>query len=239
MIKPISIAGVPVMPFESIDHVLENVFNANGAVIPGAAIAINPEKILKSIEDQAVKNVLLDATIPYADGIGAVKAMEKKSNQKLSRIPGVELWYEIVKKAGKTANSVFIVGARPEVSEQTAQILVERHNVTLAGRSDGYFQDEKQLIENIVASKAKVVIVALGSPKQELFIKECRKRHPDAFYMGVGGSFDVLVGRVERAPDFWCKLNLEWFYRLMCEPTRIKRQIKLAKFLYLHLTNKL
>ena len=87
--------------------------------------------------------------------------------------------------------------------------------------------------------EAKVVIVALGSPKQEQFIQRCKEQHPEAFYMGVGGSFDVYVGNVKRAPNFWIKLNLEWFYRLISEPKRIFRQYKLLKFLYLFLFNKI
>jgi len=239
MLLPIVVGGIPVKPFESIDHVLESIYDHESKVIPGVAIAINPEKILKSLESEEVKNVLLDASIPYADGIGVVKAMEQKSGDKLSRIPGVQLWHAVIQKAAQTNNSVFLIGSKPEVIEKCSSKLVKETNVTLAGVQDGYFSDEDALFEQIKESKANVVIVALGSPKQELFIKKCKKIHPNAFYMGVGGSFDVYVGNVKRAPDFWINLNLEWFYRLASEPSRIFRQYKLLKFLRLYLLKKL
>lgn len=239
MVEPIKIADIPVMPFESVEHVLSHVFTENNSINSGVAIAINPEKILKSLECDDVKNILLNATVQYADGIGVVKAMEKKSGKKLQRIPGVELWLEVVKKASENNGSVYLVGAKPEVSELAEKKLTEQHQATIAGRSDGYFKDQSLLIDNIAQSQANVVIVALGSPKQEAFINECKKQHPNAFYMGVGGSLDVLVGNVERAPEAWCKYNLEWLYRLLKEPSRAKRQIKLLKFVYLYLANKL
>ncbi|MDE3271256.1 WecB/TagA/CpsF family glycosyltransferase [Pseudoalteromonas sp. G4] len=239
MVEPIKIADIPVMPFESVEHVLSHVFSEADSIKPGVAIAINPEKILKSLECEQVKHILLNATVQYADGIGVVKAMEKKSGKKLQRIPGVELWLEVVKKASENNGSVYLVGAKPEVSEKAEQKLIDQFNINIAGRSDGYFKDRSELIGNIIQSKADVVIVALGSPKQEAFIDECKKQHPNAFYMGVGGSLDVLVGNVERAPEAWCKYNLEWLYRLLKEPTRLKRQIKLLKFVYLYLRGRL
>jgi len=239
MLLPIVVGGIPVKPFESIDHVLESIYDHENSVIPGVAIAINPEKILKSLESEEVKNVLLDASIPYADGIGVVKAMEQKSGSKLSRIPGVQLWHAVIKKAAQTNNSAFLIGSKPEVIKKCSDRLVKETNITLAGVQDGYFSDEDALFEQIKISGANIVIVALGSPKQELFIKKCKKIHPNAFYMGVGGSFDVYVGNVKRAPDFWINLNLEWFYRLASEPSRIFRQYKLLKFLRLYLLKKL
>lgn len=238
VLQSIDIAGIPVKPFKSFEHVLESVFD-EAQVIPGAAIAINPEKILQSMESLEVKSILLDATIRYADGIGVVKVMEKKSGEKLSRIAGADLWLEIIKKTAKTDNSVFLLGSKPEVIEQCKSKLLKEIGVNIAGSCDGYFTDKAKLITDIKQSNADIVIVALGSPKQELFIKECMQSHPNAFYMGVGGSFDVYVGNVKRAPQFWINLNLEWFYRLASEPKRFFRQLRLIKFLYLHLANKL
>jgi len=238
VLPAINIAGIPVKPFKSINNVVDSIFDDNN-VLPGVAIAINPEKILKSLESQEVKNVLLEATIPYADGIGVVKAMEKKTGSKLARIPGVQLWLAIVNKAAKTDNTVFLLGSKNAVINRCANKLKEDTQVNIVGIQDGYYQNEEELIARIVKSNAGVVIAALGSPKQELFIKKCQRQHPNAFYMGVGGSFDVYVGDVKRAPGFWIKLNLEWLYRLLSEPKRILRQYKLLKFVYLHLLGKL
>ncbi len=237
-VNTVDIAGIPVKPFTSFEHVLESVFDQN-SVIPGAAIAINPEKILQSLESEEVRSVLLGASIRYADGIGVVKAMEKKIGYKLARIAGAELWLEIIKKAAVVGTSVYLIGSKPEVNTACRKKLERETGITIAGAADGYFKDKELLINSIHESNAGIVIVALGSPKQELFINECIKVHPHAFYMGVGGSFDVYVGNVKRAPQFWINLNLEWFYRLVSEPKRFFRQLRLFKFIYLHLTNKL
>jgi UDP-N-acetyl-D-mannosaminouronate:lipid I N-acetyl-D-mannosaminouronosyltransferase len=238
-LTPVTIANIPVKPFKSIDHVLDVIFDDKSGIIPGVAIAINPEKILQSLESEQVKNILLDATIPFADGIGVVKAVEKKSGQKLARIAGADLWLEIIKKAALNNNSVFLLGSKPDILSQCAKKLEAETDVVIAGLCDGYFSNQQKLIDDICSSGAKIVIVALGSPKQELFIQACKEKHANAFYMGVGGSLDVYVGNVTRAPQFWINLNLEWFYRLISEPKRIFRQMRLFKFIYLYFFNKL
>ena len=114
-------------------------------------------------------------------------------------------------------------------------------NVNLAGTQDGYFTAEQRdaLFERIRDSGAKIVTVAMGSPKQEIFMRDCRKIHPDALYMGVGGTYDVFTGHVKRAPKVWQNMGLEWLYRLLSQPTRFRRQLKLLKFLGYYYGNKL
>lgn len=238
MVKPISVAGIPVKPYQSIDEILSEVFVGQDGVTSGVATAINPEKILTSLNNPKVKQILLDATFPYADGIGVVKVLEKKMNRPLCRIPGVELWLKILTYSINQQIPVYIVGAKPEVSQKSYDKLIAK-GVNIVGCSDGYFQDKDILIKDIKHTEAKIVIVALGSPRQELFINECKKVSPNCFYMGVGGSLDVFVGHVKRAPKLWCKLHLEWCYRLLNEPSRFFRQMKLLKFIYLYMLNRL
>ncbi|EBS5740003.1 lipopolysaccharide N-acetylmannosaminouronosyltransferase, partial [Salmonella enterica subsp. enterica serovar Eastbourne] len=104
-----------------------------------------------------------------------------------------------------------------------------------------YFTAEQRdaLFERIRDSGAKIVTVAMGSPKQEIFMRDCRKIHPDALYMGVGGTYDVFTGHVKRAPKVWQNMGLEWLYRLLSQPTRFRRQLKLLKFLGYYYGNKL
>ena len=109
----------------------------------------------------------------------------------------------------------------------------------VVGAQDGYFKDENALIEQVRQSGAKVVTVAMGSPKQELFIEKAKKVLPEAYFMGVGGTYDVFTGNVQRAPALWCKLNLEWAYRLLSQPSRITRQWNLVEYLWLYLRGKL
>lgn len=109
------------------------------------------------------------------------------------------------------------------------------------GSQDGYFKPEERdaLFERIRASGAKFVTVAMGSPKQELLMRDCRKVYPDALYMGVGGTYDVFTGHVKRAPKAWQDMGLEWLYRLLSQPTRWRRQFKLLKYVTYHYGNKL
>ncbi|WP_144915916.1 WecB/TagA/CpsF family glycosyltransferase, partial [Klebsiella pneumoniae] len=108
-------------------------------------------------------------------------------------------------------------------------------------RQDGYFTPEQRqaLFERIRDSGAKIVTVAMGSPRQEIFMRDCRRLYPHALYMGVGGTYDVFTGHVHRAPKFWQDLGLEWFYRLLLQPSRIKRQFRLLRYLRWHYSGKL
>ena len=238
-LNPVSVGGIPVIPFQTIEQVSKIVVSEQGDIQHGVAIAINPEKILRSMEDVEVKRILQSATIPYADGIGVVKVLEQKANIKLSRIPGVQLWQSILARASIFKKRVYLIGSDKETLNICMVKLEQQYDLNIVGSQHGYFVDETQEIEKIANSRPDIVIVALGSPKQEMFIEKCRKGHPHAFYMGVGGSFDVYSGKVKRAPDFWINLNLEWFYRLIKEPKRIFRQMSLLKFFYFYCLRKL
>ena len=210
----------------------------DGSVYAGSAIAINPEKILTALRDPQLEQVIANADIRYADGIGVVKVMRSRLKRHVQRIPGCELWQQLMLRAAKFQVPVFIVGAKPEVNQQTAAKL-RQQQVNLVGAVDGYFNDEQALIDQIVQSGARIVSVAMGSPKQELLIQRIRARHPDCFYMGVGGTYDVFTGNVKRAPALWCKLNLEWAYRLLAQPSRIGRQLGLLRYVWLYWTGKI
>jgi len=237
-ISPVSIGGVAVNPYESLEQLLSDVIDASGKVVPGMAIAINPEKVLKAQSDPQTHDILAQATIPFADGIGVVKALQKKTGKKCVRIAGCELWLDILQHSITHQSKVVLIGAKPEVIAQCNGILTGR-KVNVVAYQDGYFNDEAVIFDLIQQTTPDIVIVALGSPKQEKLIAKLRETHSDSLYMGVGGSFDVLAGNVKRAPEMWQKMNLEWFYRLMSEPSRIKRQFKLLNFLKQYLTNKL
>lgn len=137
--------------------------------------------------------------------------------------------------------TVFLVGGKPEVLAQTEAKLRNQWNVNIVGSQDGYFKPEQRqaLFERIHASGAQIVTVAMGSPKQEIFMRDCRLVHPDALYMGVGGTYDVFTGHVKRAPKIWQTLGLEWLYRLLSQPSRIKRQLRLLRYLRWHYTGNL
>jgi len=235
------VGGLPLNIFSSIDNCLQSILPDDGKVIPGSAIAINPEKIIRSMQSSDIYDTLMCASIRYADGIGVVKTLTRKSKSKVSRIPGCELWEALMKKSGKLHTPVFLVGASADVIMQTKLKLETEYSVNVCGFQDGYFDQtkEQEVIDQIVKAKPLVVSVALGSPRQEIFIGKCRKVCPDTFFMGVGGTYDVYTKNVKRAPEFFIKLNLEWFYRLMSQPSRLFRQTNLLKYLYLELTRQL
>ena len=235
---PVVIAGVNVLPFISMEHVLETVFSEGGQIKPGMAVAVNPEKILKAIEDNDTRSIINEAQFPYADGIGVVKALEKKVNHRLSRVAGCELWLEILTRSASFQSKVVLVGAKSAVVEGASQQLSAR-GVNVVGYINGYYESEQEVHDLLSETKPNIVIVALGSPKQEKLIKRLMSKHPNAFYMGVGGSFDVLTGAVERAPQSWQNLNVEWLYRLVKEPKRLFRQLKLLKFVKMYILKQL
>lgn len=208
----------------------------------GQLIAINAEKVILSDEQPKIKELLRQAEYKYADGISVVYSVRKKypQYQTIERIAGADLWQALMKRAGELNIPVFLIGSTADTLVKTIERLAP-WQVKIAGSQDGYFsvEQEEYLIRQIAQSGAKVVTVALGSPKQELFIQKARQYYPQALYMGVGGSYDVFVGKVKRAPIGWQKLGLEWLYRLLQQPTRWKRQKRLLKYFYYYLTNQL
>lgn len=193
-------------------------------------IAINAEKILQS---KSETRDLINRNLGYPDGIGAVWALKRLGIKNVIKIPGVELWLEIIKKFSHT-KSFYLIGGEKEVIEETVICLKkEFKGIDILNYRDGYIKSEKEkneLISDIVFRKPDIVFVAMGSPKQELLMQEISNIH-QALYQGLGGSFDVYIGNVLRAPKWWVNNNLEWAYRLFKQPKRIKRQIYLFKFL--------
>lgn len=236
------VSGIPVAAFSGMDEAVSAVISPQDhCVIPGFAIAINPEKIMKARLDGNLKDVLLSASLRFADGIGVVWALRFKGAKAVRRIPGCELWENLMHRAGGLNVPVFLVGSQASVLDRVSSKLSSQFGVNIAGKQDGFFgpDNEAGVIERIKASGAKIVTVAMGSPKQELFITRCRAAYPEAFYMGVGGTYDVFVGTVQRAPAWACALNLEWFYRLSKQPTRLGRQLVLVKYVVILLSGRL
>ncbi|SFN51375.1 UDP-N-acetyl-D-mannosaminouronate:lipid I N-acetyl-D-mannosaminouronosyltransferase [Izhakiella capsodis] len=212
-----------------IDHL-----TARGGWLPGMIVAINAEKMLTAEWDPQIKALINAARYRYADGISIVRAVHRKFPPvRLERIAGADLWEGIMQEAGRTDSAVFLVGGTPEILQLTADKLRQRWQVNIVGMQDGYFNADEQekIVTRIAASGAEIVSVAMGSPKQEIFMRDCLQVYPRALYMGVGGTYDVFTGRVKRAPEVWQRLGLEWLYRVIRQPARIRRLIKMLTFL--------
>jgi len=223
--KRIEIKGIDIYPFKSSEELIGFVEEHRGILV-----AINAEKILNATEQT---RGIINRNIGYCDGVGAVMALKKKGCKEIVKIPGCELWLKIIEAWYEKGKSFYLVGAKPEVIELTVEKLHEEYSgINIVGYRDGYIRSEiekKALLDDIAEKKPDVVFVAMGSPKQELLMEEMQQAH-SAVYQGLGGSFDVFVGNVERAPQWWVKHNLEWAYRLIRQPSRISRQIHLVRF---------
>jgi UDP-N-acetyl-D-mannosaminouronate:lipid I N-acetyl-D-mannosaminouronosyltransferase len=232
--KRVNLNGVLVHPFASADELMEYVDGHKGILV-----AINAEKILHATDET---RSIINRNIGYCDGAGAVRAMKQKGYKNASKIAGCELWLKIIARY-ENEKTFYLVGAKPEVIAATEKKLREKFpNIRIVGCRDGYIrseQDKTLLIDDISLKRPDVVFVAMGSPKQELLMEEMQRRHPNAIYQGLGGSFDVYTGNVERAPKWWVYHNMEFAYRLIKEPKRIKRQIHLVKYAYWLLIKKL
>lgn len=233
------IAGLNIHGFTSFEQLLAEVITKDNRVIPGFAVAINPEKIILSLHDTHTRQLLETATIRYCDGIGVLKLLEKRCAKVLVRLPGCELWEHLMRKTVSMQIPVFILGGAPDVNQKTIKTLSHDMGVNVIAHQDGYFDDDNQMIQQIKKSQAKIVTVAMGSPKQEEFIVKCMAQYPDCFYMGVGGTYDVFTGEQKRAPLFFRNNGLEWLYRLLSQPTRIIRHVRLLKFMYLSILGKI
>jgi len=199
----------------------------------GILVAINAEKILHATEQT---RSIINRNIGYCDGFGAVMALHKKGYRDVIKIPGCELWLRIIAMTYQEKKTYYLVGGKQEVIDQTvSKLKVDFPGIQIVNYRNGYIKTDEErlaLITDIKLKKPDIVFVAMGSPKQELLMEEMQEVHP-AIYQGLGGSFDVYTGNVKRAPKWWVDHNLEWAYRLIKEPVRIKRQIHLIRFLIL------
>lgn len=230
----IDILGVPVDGVDmegALDFLCDHVENGAGCA---TVFAVNPEKVMRARSDGALHRLLASATLLIPDGIGVVLAARWLGLGRFGRVPGSELMPNLCARAAERDYSVFLFGARPEVNAAAAAELTRRHpTLKIAGRQDGYVDEGGMpaLVARINESGAQLLFVALGSPRQEAWMHD----HAAAFStvkvaQGVGGTFDVLSGKVNRAPKPFLALNLEWLYRLLSDPRRIWRQRALVTF---------
>lgn len=224
----VELNGVKVHPFSSREELLDYVDQKKGILV-----AINAEKILHATSET---RSIINRNIGYCDGYGAVMALKQKGYKDVVKIPGCELWLDLIRAMYRNGKTFYLVGGKQEVIEQTVvKLNMEFPGIRIVNYRNGYIKTDKEkadLIKDVAEMKPDVVFVAMGSPKQELLMEEMSAVH-SAIYQGLGGSFDVYTGNVKRAPKWWVEHNLEFAYRLIKQPSRIKRQIHLLRFLML------
>ncbi len=198
-----------------------------------AVFTPNSEIILMAYKDPEFCDILNSADLLTADGIGVVYASKILRNPLSERVAGYDVACGVIDEIAKTGHRLYLFGGKPGIAELAEKNLKEKYPLlNIVGTHNGYFGPEEvdDIITDINESRADLVFVCLGAPTQEKWIYKNMDRLSCHVMMGVGGSLDVFAGTVERAPDAWCKLGLEWLYRLKKEPWRIGRMMALPKF---------
>lgn len=204
---------------EAVNYAMSLLEEKNG----GQVVTINPEMIEYGLKNSEFAQILNNADLVIPDGVG-VKIGLKIKGVNASRIAGIEFSHKLIEQCAQKNISVGLIGAKPQIIEKAAQNLkTEFEKLNIVYVQDGYFQDREAVLTELKEKAPQFVLVALGSPKQEEFIVDARKLLPESLMIGVGGSFDVWSGEVQRAPEIYQKLGLEWLYRTLKEPQRFKR----------------
>lgn len=202
---------------------------------PHQVITANSLMLLKASKEPKLREVFSHAGLVVADSSGVVLAGKILGRFFKERLAGIDLLYKLVERCEQKKYSIFLFGAQPTVARRAAENLKKRHpQLSIAGTVCGYFQkdEEKKIVQAIVEARPDILFVGLSIPRQELWIAENLSRLSVPVCIGVGGSFDVISGRVRRAPWLMQYLGLEWFWRMLIEPWRIKRIVFLPLFIW-------
>lgn len=231
--NPVHIKNVDVYPFTDMQQLINYVGDDKKLLL-----SLNAEIIMKSSGRVAD---IINRNIGYADGFGAVKALEQKGAKHLSRIPGCELWLKFVDRY-YDKRTFYLIGATQDTIQATVDKLEHQYpQINIVGYRNGYIRtkDERNiLIEDVRIQKPDFVFIAMGFPAQEYLMDDLYAVHP-AIYLNLGGSFDVFTGKVNRAPRWIQNIGMEWFYRFITHPNRYKRQAVYLQFLLAYYLRKL
>lgn len=192
----------------------------------------NPEIVEACRESAAAKAAVNGADLVLPDGIGVIYGAKMLKTPLKERVPGIEFGTGMIEKCARLGKRVYLLGVKPGIAEQAAENLCRRFpGLIIAGTHDGYFKEDAPVAQAIRETGADMALVCLGAPKQELFMAQYGEATGAKLLMGLGGSLDIFAGVAQRAPEFYCKHNLEWLYRLIKNPSRFGRMLKLPLFL--------
>lgn len=194
----------------------------------------NPEIVMRAKDDNEFKDIINGASLVIPDGIGIIKGANILGTPLKERVAGYDLICNLLELGKDGSISFYFWGSKPGIAEIAKQKMEAKYpNMKILGADDGYFDDAKKakIVEKISEAKPDILLVGVGAPKQEKIINELLDKNIFKIGIGCGGSIDVLSGSVKRAPKLFIKLHLEWFWRLLKEPTRLPRMMVLPKFL--------
>lgn len=231
-IETASILGIPVARL-TMDQVLAWVEKRITEGTSSHLVTANAEIIYRAYRDPSLADLLRQADLITADGSGVVWAAGQLKQPVPQRVTGIDLVQHLFTLAERQGWDIYFLGAKPETVQKAVLNTLSQHSsLKICGYQHGYFskQENEQVMSNIDKVKPHILLVALGAPKQEYFIRELLTRMEIPLAIGVGGSFDVLAGTVQRAPRWIQEHGLEWLYRLFKEPRRLGRMMALPKF---------
>lgn len=215
--KIVKLQGLNIDSF-TFDEAVEYANNISGQVV-----TINPEMISNAVKDTDFAEIINNADLVIPDGIG-VEIGLKILGYNVKRIAGIEFSHRMIEECAKNNQSVALIGAKPEIVKKAKENLIKEFpSLYITYIHDGYFNEDDSILAELKIRQPRLVLCALGSPKQEEFILKAKSILPEALFVGVGGSFDVWSGEVKRAPEIYQKLGLEWLYRTILDPKRFKR----------------
>lgn len=218
---------------------IETFLNSDGTKV---IYTPNTEIVMAAKEDKELMRILNDGDLIIPDGIGLIYASKIKKNPLPQRVTGFDVSMKMLELANEKGYSLFLLGGKEGVAKEAGENIVKKYpNIRIAGYNNGYFkgshtgfpghEEEMQVVEKISKVKPDILFVGFGAPKQEMWINRYKERLNCKVIIGNGGTMDIISGKAKRAPAIWQKLGLEWFYRLIKEPSRIKRQMVLPKFM--------
>lgn len=229
----ISILGVP---FDNItkDEASGRIFDAcrDKRETPLTVVTPNPIMAMNSQDNADLFSALRNADLSLADGIGIISAAKRMGTPLPERVTGIDTGYAVLEKLAEVGGSVYLLGAKPDVAVLAAKRLSEKlPSLRVAGTHNGYFENNEEIISDINEKNPDLLIVCLGSPKQEIWVSKNKdKLRGVGAVICLGGALDVWSGNIKRAPSLFIKLRLEWLWRMICEPKRAAALPKMINF---------
>lgn len=235
------ILGVPfvnISPSEAVDRVV-SYLNGNGKSM---IFTPNPEMVMEARKNKEFMEILNSSTMNVPDGIGIIYGSKFTQNPIKERVAGYDLMLGVFDKMKDMGKTAYFFGGAPGIADRAKVVIEERFpGLKIVGTANGYFdkEREREIIAEINMLKPDLLLVGIGFPKQEKWIYEHIKGLNIKAAAGVGGSFDGWCGNVPRAPKFFIDNNIEWFYRLIKQPSRIGRMMQLPLFMLVVIRNKI
>ncbi len=200
----------------------------------------NAEIVYEAMHDPAFCEILNGAALVLPDGAGTVLGAKLLGTPLKQKVAGIDFATNLLEILAKTGKRLYLLGSKPGIAEQAAENMTKKHpGLRICGTADGYFKEDGPVVQRINEARPDVLFVCLGAPKQEIFMRTHQNELNVPFMAGLGGSLDCFAGTVRRAPQWMIRLHLEWLYRLIKEPTRFGRMLRLPKFVLAVLAQRL